>query len=267
MVRWSRDLPVALTLIAMIGLAGEALGRIYADPLLPRLIWGAAVGSVAVGVAARRLPSWLVAPLSVAAMTGYTLLALQLAARRADLPDPLGALVADAVRNGIPRLLTSMIPVEAVPDTVIVPLVAAWLTGLAGTEVAVRAARPLLGYLPPTLLYAGAVYVVGPNADQAGWLTVAFAGAVVVGLAATGRPAAVTPSRAEHPVDPDDTAVPRPPPRSGPGPPPARRPAPPSSSHSPPPSRRSSPPASAAPRSTRAGTCSRHRSTVSTRTP
>lgn len=211
-MRWSRDLPVALTLIAMIGLAGEALGRIYADPLLARLIWGAAVGSVAVGVAARRLPSWLVAPLSVAAMTGYTLLALQLAARRADLPDPLGVLVADAVRNGIPRLLTSMIPVEAVPDTVIVPLVAAWLTGLAGTEVAVRAARPLLGYLPPTLLYAGAVYVVGPNADQARWLTVAFAGAVVVGLAATGRPATSAVERGEPPTipaDPDDIPAPR----------------------------------------------------------
>ncbi|MEV0611211.1 transglutaminaseTgpA domain-containing protein [Polymorphospora rubra] len=196
----------------MIGLAGEALGRIYADPLLARLIWGAAVGSVAVGVAARRLPSWLVAPLSVAAMTGYTLLALQLAARRADLPDPLGVLVADAVRNGIPRLLTSMIPVEAVPDTVIVPLVAAWLTGLAGTEVAVRAARPLLGYLPPTLLYAGAVYVVGPNADQARWLTVAFAGAVVVGLAATGRPATSAVERGEPPTipaDPDDIPAPR----------------------------------------------------------
>ncbi|MEV7231265.1 transglutaminaseTgpA domain-containing protein [Polymorphospora sp. NPDC051019] len=200
MVRWSRDLPVAVTLIAMIGLAGEALGRIYAGPLLTQLIWGAAAGSVAVGVAARRLPSWLVAPLSVAAMTGYTLLALRLAAGRADLPDPLGVLVADAVRNGIPRLLTSMIPVEAIPDTVIVPLVAAWLTGLAGTEVALRAARPLLGYLPPTLLYAGAVYVVGPNADQARWLTLAFAAAAVVGLAVTGRPAVSTPGRTGPPA-------------------------------------------------------------------
>ncbi|WP_246016815.1 transglutaminaseTgpA domain-containing protein [Micromonospora pisi] len=189
-----RSVPIPLALIAMIGLAGAVLGRVYAGPLLTQLVLGAAVGSVGVSVAARRLPSWLVAPLSVLALAGYAAFALRLAAQRADLPGGLADLVAEAGRNGIPRLLTAMIPVEPVPDTVIVPLVAAWLAGLAGAEVAVRAGRVLLGYLPPALLYAGALYVVGPNAEPAIWWTVAFAAAAATGLAVPAATSTSTPA-------------------------------------------------------------------------
>jgi transglutaminase-like putative cysteine protease len=70
-----------------------------------------------------------------------------------------------------------------------VPLVAAWATGLAATELAVRARRVLLSYLPPTLLYAGALYVVGPNADPSPVSVVGFVAAAAVGLAVTRRPA------------------------------------------------------------------------------
>ncbi|MGX7672007.1 DUF3488 and transglutaminase-like domain-containing protein [Plantactinospora sp. DSM 117369] len=173
----------------MIGMAGAVLGGVYADPLLGQLVLGAAVGSVGVSLAARRLPSWLVAPLSVLALLGYTAAALWFTARRADLPGSLGDITADAARNGIPRLLTALIPVEPMPDTVIVPLVAAWLAGLAGAEVGVRADRVLLGLTAPAALYAGALYVVGPNADSTPWLTVAFAAAGALALAAGGRPA------------------------------------------------------------------------------
>ncbi|MFI6763429.1 DUF3488 and transglutaminase-like domain-containing protein [Micromonospora sp. NPDC050417] len=189
-----RSIPIPVALITMIGLAGAVLGRVYAGPLLTQLILGAAVGSVGVSVAARRLPSWLVAPLSVLALAGYAAFALRLAAQRADLPGGLADLVAEAGRNGIPRLLTAMIPVEAVPDTVIVPLVAAWLAGLAGAEVAVRADRVLLGYLPPALLYAGALYVVGPNAEPAIWWTVAFVAAAAIGLAVPAATSVSTPA-------------------------------------------------------------------------
>ncbi|SCL71836.1 Transglutaminase-like superfamily protein [Micromonospora chersina] len=191
-----RAVPVPLALIVMISLAGVVLGRVYADPLLTRLTAGAAVGSVLVSVAARRLPSWLVAPLSVAALAGWTLLSLRLAASHAALPGGLGEVAADAARNAIPRLLTAMIPVEPAPDTVLVPVVAAWLTGLAAAEVALRAGRVLLGYLPPVLLYAGALYVVGPNAGPAVGPTVVFAAVAAVGLAVpAGRagPAAADP--------------------------------------------------------------------------
>lgn len=187
-----RAVPLPLALIAMIGLAGAVLGRVYAGPLLAQLVLGAAIGSVGVSVAARRLPSWLVAPLSVLALAGYAGFALRLAAQRAELPGGLADLVADAGRNGIPRLLTAMIPVEPVPDTVIVPLVAAWLAGLAGAEVALRAGRVLLGYLPPALLYAGALYVVGPNAEPAIWWTVLLAAAAAIGLAVPGTPGPTT---------------------------------------------------------------------------
>ncbi|TDB83023.1 transglutaminase domain-containing protein, partial [Micromonospora fluostatini] len=156
-----------LVLVALVSLAGTVLSRVYADDLLTRLVVGAAAGSVLVSVAARRLRSWLVAPLSVAALAGYTLWSVRLAADAADLPGGLVEVTADAARNAIPRLLTAMIPVEPTPDTVLVPLVAAWLAGLAAAEVALRAGRVLLGYLPPAALFAGALYVVGPNADPA----------------------------------------------------------------------------------------------------
>ncbi|MEH1098438.1 transglutaminaseTgpA domain-containing protein [Micromonospora sp. CPCC 205561] len=178
-----RQAPVPVALIAMIGLAGAVLGRVYAGPLLGRLVLGAAIGAVLVSVAARRLPSWLVAPLSVLAMAGWTAWSLRLTATRAALPGGLAEITADAAANGIPRLLTAMIPVEPTPDTVLVPLVAAWLAGLAGAEVALRAGRVLLGYLPPVLLYAAALYVVGPNAEPAIGPTLALVVVAALGLA------------------------------------------------------------------------------------
>jgi transglutaminase-like putative cysteine protease len=109
------------------------------------------------------------------------------AADRAGLGDPLRKILTDSLANGIPRLLTAMIPVESTPDTVVVPVVAAWLAGLAGTEVAVRGGRVLLGCLPAAALFGGALYVVGPNAGTAGWPTLAFAGLVVLALAVSIR--------------------------------------------------------------------------------
>nr|WP_254909953.1 transglutaminase domain-containing protein [Micromonospora sp. NBS 11-29] len=189
MARALRAAPVPAALVVLVALSGVVLGRVYADPLLTRLMVGAAAGSVLVSVAARRLPSWLVAPVSVAALAGWTLLSLRLAAAHAALPGGLGEVTADAARNAIPRLLTAMIPVEPAPDTVLVPVVAAWLAGLTAAEVGLRAGRVLLGYLPPALLYAGVIYVVGPNADPAVGPSVLFAAVAAVGLAASARAA------------------------------------------------------------------------------
>jgi hypothetical protein len=186
MVRWLQAI-VPLVLVALIAIAGAVLGRIYADPLLTELVAGAAVGSVGVGVAARRLPSWSVAPLSVVLLTAYTMMSLRLAADRAALPDPLLRIFTDSLANGIPRLLTAMIPVESTPDTVVVPVVAAWLAGLAGTEIAVRGGRILLGCLPATALFGAALYVVGPNAGSAGWPAPLFAALIVLALAVSTR--------------------------------------------------------------------------------
>ena len=169
--------PVALA--GMLILAGAVLGRIYADELLFRLVAGAAIGSVGAGFAARRLPSWAVAPISTLLLAGYTVLALHLAAGSAGLSVEVAR---DALTNGIPRLLTAMIPVEAAPDTIVIAVAATWVAGLAATEIAVRGGRVLFGLLPPALLYGGAVYVVGPNAPAAFGYTFAFAGLAVAAL-------------------------------------------------------------------------------------
>ncbi|GAA0448002.1 hypothetical protein Aca07nite_73310 [Actinoplanes capillaceus] len=179
--------PVALA--GMLMLAGAALGGIYADSLLFRLVAGAAIGSVAVGVAARRLPSWTVAPISAALLGGYAALALYLAAGDGGLTLTVAR---DALANGIPRLLTAMIPIEPTPDTVIIAVGAVWVAGLAATEIAVRGGRVLLGCLPPALVYAGALYVVGPNASAATIWTLTFAGLVVAALASTSVTGATT---------------------------------------------------------------------------
>jgi transglutaminase-like putative cysteine protease len=188
-VRWVRPVVVALALAGMIALSGVALGRIFAGPLLAELVAGAAIGSVGIGAATRRLPSATVAPLSVAVLAAYAVLALWISAQRAGAGGTLAHIAGDSLVNGIPRLLTAMIPVEPTPDTVIVPVIGAWLAGLAGTEIAVRAGRVLFGITPAVVLYVAALYVVGPNAGAAGWPTLTFAGLAVAALAVSARPA------------------------------------------------------------------------------
>jgi hypothetical protein len=188
-----RSALVPVCLAVLVALAALPLTRIYRGDLLTRLLLGAALIPVAISVAIRRLPAWTVAPVSVLVLAGYTLLAVDLSARSGDIPGPLAHLWADALRNGIPRVLTALIPVEPQPDTVLVPVVATWLAGLAGAELVVRYRRVLVGYAPPTLLYAGALVLVGPNARAAAWQALCFAAIAALGLAATGRTSAAPP--------------------------------------------------------------------------
>src|SRR3954470_8147364 len=129
--RPARTVVNPLALVGMLAVAGVALGRIYADDLAFGLVLGAAVGAVAVSSAARRLPSWAVGPLSVLGLAGYTLLTVRVAAAATEVPGTLATLTRDALANGIPRVLTAMIPVEPQPDTVVLPVLATWLAGLA----------------------------------------------------------------------------------------------------------------------------------------
>ncbi|WIM98651.1 DUF3488 and transglutaminase-like domain-containing protein [Actinoplanes oblitus] len=187
MVRVLRAAVVPVALIGMLALSGVVLGRIYADDLLFRLVAGAALGSIGAGLATRRLPSWSAAPVSAVLLAGYTAIALTIAAGHAGVTTPFPAMVREALENGIPRLLTAMIPVESTPDTVVVPVVATWLAGLAAAEVGVRARRVLLGSLTPVLLYGAALYVVGPNAGAAVGPTLGFAALVVIALAVSTK--------------------------------------------------------------------------------
>jgi transglutaminase-like putative cysteine protease len=189
--RFLHRVSVPLVVAALVVLAGLCLGRVYNGPLLVQLVGGAALGSVVISVALRRAPGWLAAPVSVVGLAAYAALAVAVSAQAGGVPGDLRTLVVDAARNAVPRLLTALIPVEAQPDTVLAPVVLAWLAGFAGAELAARAGRPAVALVPPTLLYVGALVLVGPNAPAALWQALLFASVAAVGLAAGGAASGV----------------------------------------------------------------------------
>ncbi|MBX6751200.1 MAG: transglutaminase domain-containing protein, partial [Micromonosporaceae bacterium] len=177
-----RRLGLALVVAALVALAGLSLNRVYNGLLLALLVAGAAVGSTLISALLRRLPAVAVAPLSVLALLGYAVYAIAVSAEAGGVAGDVPTLAADAARNAVPRLLTALIPAEPQPDTVLAPVVLAWLAGYAGTELAVRAGRPAVALLPPTLLYVGALVLVGPNAEVTLWQPLLYAVLCAVGL-------------------------------------------------------------------------------------
>lgn len=184
---WAAAVLVPLALAAALALPGLALGHIYHGPLIERLVAGAAAASVLSSLVTRRLPAWSAAPVSVLALAGYAALAIRVSAASGGLTEPFGRLAVDTLRNAVPGLLTATLPVEAQPDTVLVPVVTTWLAGLAGAELALRSRRVLFGFGPAVLLYAGALYLIGPHAARESWQPLAFVGCAAVALAASGR--------------------------------------------------------------------------------
>ena len=178
---------VPVALIGLLAVPGVVLQRIYSGDLLLRLVLIAAVASVLLSLLVRRMPAWTAAPVSVAGLAALAAVAVKLSQASGQIDGALPAVARDALRNGIPRLLTALIPIQPQPDTVLVPVIATWLAGLAAAELAVRYQRVLLSYLMPTLLLGGALYLVGPNARPSLWLPLAFAGFAALGLAASGR--------------------------------------------------------------------------------
>ncbi len=181
-----RRMSLPLVIAALIVVAGLSLNRVYDGRLLVALVAGAALASVLVSAGLRRAPGWLVAAVSVLLLAAYGLFTVRVSAQAGGLTGDLRSLGLDAAANAVPRLLTALIPVEPQPDTVLAPVVLAWLAGFAGAELAARARRPALALVPPTLLYAGALVLVGPNASVLGWQPVAFAGLAALGLTAGG---------------------------------------------------------------------------------
>jgi hypothetical protein len=180
---------VPLALAGMLAVPGLVLSRIYGGDLLPRLLLVAAVASVLISLFMRRMPSWSAAPVSVLGLFAMAIVSVKLSAASGGVGGALPDLTRDALRNGIPRLLTALIPIEPQPDTVIVPVIATWLAGLASAELALRYQRVMVSYVMPTLLLGGALYLVGPNARPVLWLPLAFAGLAALGLAASTREA------------------------------------------------------------------------------
>jgi transglutaminase-like putative cysteine protease len=175
----------ALLLAAMVAVAGWSLGEIYSGPLLFQLVAGAGLASVLLAVVVRPLPAWTTAPVSVLGLAGYLLFAVSYSAQQADIPGGLLGVAGDALANGVPRLLTALVPIEPQPDSVAIPVVAAWVAGLTAAELAGRG-RALIALAPPTVLYGLSLFLVGPH--RAGvWSAVAFAGLGLAGLATIRR--------------------------------------------------------------------------------
>jgi hypothetical protein len=186
-VRVLRASAVPLLLIGMLTLAGVTADRIYSGDLLTLLIAGAAVGSVLISVVLSRLPAWPVAPLSIAGLAGYLGFALVYSAGRAGIGGGWQVIMLDSLRDGIPRLLAALVPVEPQPDTVALPIVATWLAGLTATELAIRVRRTTVALTLPVMLYAAALWLVGPAGPVVLWPTLAFGALAVATLAVTGR--------------------------------------------------------------------------------
>jgi hypothetical protein len=176
----TRRLVLAGAAAAALAVAAAAAGRVYHGPLFDLLTAGAAVGSVGIGLLLVRRPQWMVAPVSVLAMLGYVVFAVWWSARAAGVTGNLPVVLVDAIRNGGPRLLTALIPVEAQPDTVLLPLVLVWVAGLVSAELGVRAGRVPLSLIPPTAVYLGALILAGPHGGAEAWRALTY-----VALAAT----------------------------------------------------------------------------------
>lgn len=176
---------VPLALIGMLSASALILSRIYAGDLASRLLVGAAVAVVGVSVAVSRLPAWCVAPISVGCLTGYTAVVVWCSAAASNVSGGLVDLSVDALRNGLPRLLTAMIPIEPQPDTLVLPVVALWIAGLATSELALRGRRVLISYIPIVFFLGLCLYLVGPNATPSTSLALVFSGCAAVGLAAS----------------------------------------------------------------------------------
>ena len=186
-IRFLRGASVPLLLIGMLIVAGITTDRVYSGNLLTLLVAGAAVGSVGLSMLFSRLPAWAVAPLSTLGLAGYLAFALWESARAAAIPDPLATIAVETLRDGIPRLLAALVPIEPQPDTIAVPVLATWIAGLAATELAVRARRTTAALTLPVLLYAGALWLAGPVHGVVLWPALAFGAMAVATLAITGR--------------------------------------------------------------------------------
>ena len=171
-----------LALTVATAIAGLIAARIYIGWHMAVLVVGAAFGSVLL----TGLFRWLRAATPLAIVGSLTGLAAGLTGAVAALRDPetgpVGTVLRDALINSGAHLMTSAVPTEVTPATVVLPVAVTWLTG-AVTVALIH--RPLAALCPPVVLLAVALVFVGPNAEPAYGLIVGFVVAVGVHLAVT----------------------------------------------------------------------------------
>ena len=187
-----RMVTVAMSLVGMCALAGASLGRVYTGHMLTALVAAAAFGAVATGILLRNRSAVLS---SMTSMVGLVLMLTVAVLATTDLSEPFAVAFVDSLINAIPRTLTALLPVEPAPDTVVLPVLLTWLAAALGCELAVRFGHMLAGIAPAILLYAGSLYLVGPNADFVSWWALAFAGIAGLSLTATAAEPAERPDR------------------------------------------------------------------------
>ncbi|WP_239160537.1 transglutaminase domain-containing protein [Virgisporangium ochraceum] len=178
----TRRMLTAVPFAAALAVGAGAAGRIYHGPVFALLVAGAAAGATGVGVALLRRPQWTVPLVSTTALIAYAAVVLQWL-------DPGPDTWTRAVRDGGPRLLTSLVPVEVRPATVLLPIVVVWVAGLVGAEVAVRAGRPAVALSAPVAVYAAALALAGPDGGVQPWRAVTFVALCAGLLAANASPA------------------------------------------------------------------------------
>ncbi|MGH3737693.1 MAG: transglutaminase domain-containing protein, partial [Micromonosporaceae bacterium] len=175
----------AAALLAATAAAALVAARLYIGGQMALVLVGAAAGSVLLTLLLRwlRSPGAVVALGSLAGL-GAVLVGLVAALRHRGRTDgTLTVVLLDAITNSGARLMTSPIPIEPAPDTVLLPLVVTWL---AGTAAALLLGRwPLAALAPPVVLLVGALVFVGPNAGPAYHLVALLALAAAAHLVLT----------------------------------------------------------------------------------
>lgn len=203
--RGYRLIVLAVILVAMSAVAWSPAAALYRGHPMAWLLLGASGLSVIASLVTRRAPAALAAPVSMLLLAGYCLVTVRAAAASAHLPGSLAHLTSDALRNGVARLLGTLLPIEPRPDTVVVPVVTVWLAGLIAAEIVFRSRYVLAAYAAPVALYALALLFAGPHHPASGlgtqlgvWRALVFAALGAIGL--------VTSHRSPDPVAPGEPA-------------------------------------------------------------
>lgn len=178
-----RSAVVALVLIGMCAVATQPALALYHGSLAGPVICAAAALAIVTSFALRRAPAWIVAPVSLALLGGCTLAVVTLSGRIAHVPGSASHLTADALRGGVARMLGTLLPLEAQPDTLVAPMIAVWIAGLAAAEAALRHRRVVAAYMAPLALYIVTWVFAGPHTGGAWWRPVAFVSLAVIGSA------------------------------------------------------------------------------------
>ncbi len=182
-----RALIPACTVAALSAIASIAFTRLYSSARLLELMLGAVGVALMLSLVLRTRRAALSAALltSMVFLAGYLFFAV--AMTRPPGAGSAPALLTDALGNAGARMLASTIPIDAVPDTVVLPIFLVWVATLGGVELALRSGALLAAFAPPTCVYVLALLFAGPNAQAEVRWAIVYVVVGIVGIAAGTR--------------------------------------------------------------------------------